>query len=83
MALVKMVRDFPEVKGGNMTADIPEEAVQSAMDNGWRVDGKTESVKTDSKPEPKEETKVETKVEEKKVDIKTETPKTKTSKREA
>lgn len=37
MAIVKMVRDLPEVAGGKTTADIPEEAVQSAIDNGWRI----------------------------------------------
>lgn len=65
MALVKMYRDEPEVPGGNTEAMIPEEAVDSAMDNGWRLKGKTELVKEESKPEVKKE---EPKVEEPKVE---------------
>ena len=60
MALVKMYRDEPEVPGGNTEAMIPEEAVDSAKDNGWRLKGKAEPVKEESKPEvKKEEPKVE------------------------
>lgn len=60
MALVKMYRDEPEVPGGNTEAMIPEEAVNLAMDNGWRLKGKAEPVKEESKPEvKKEEPKVE------------------------
>lgn len=77
MALVKMVRDFPEVPGGNTTADIPEEAVNLAMDNGWRL---AEAKKADVKVEDK---KPESKVEDKKPEVKVETPKAKTSKRDA
>lgn len=65
MALVKMVRDFPEVEGGNTTADIPEEAVQLAMNEGWRIAEKPKAEpKVAEKTEPKVEPKVE-KVEEK------------------
>ena len=64
MALVKMVRDFPEVEGGNTTADIPEEAVALAMDNGWRIAEKPKAEpkvteKVTEKAEPKEEKVVE------------------------
>ena len=60
MALVKMYRDEPEVPGGNIEAMIPEEAVNLAMDNGWRLKGKAEPVKEEPKPEvKKEEPKVE------------------------
>ena len=81
MALVRMVRDFPEVAGGKTTADIPEEAVNLAMDNGWRVADK--APKAEPKVEPKSESKVEDKVEEKKPEVKAEAPKAKTSKRDA
>lgn len=76
MALVKMIRDYPEVAGGNTTAMIPEEAVQSAIDNGWRIAEKkaeepkvkTEEKKPEIKVEPKKEEtpKVEQKKEESK-----------------
>ena len=60
MALVKMYRDEPEVPGGNTEAMIPEEAVNLAMDNGWRLKGKAEPAKEEPKPEAKkEEPKVE------------------------
>ena len=76
MALVKMVRDFPEVAGGKTTADIPEEAVNLAMDNGWRrADSKVVTPKED-----KIEKKVEDKDEEKKADVKADAPKAKSSK---
>ena len=65
MALVKMYRDEPEVPGGNTEAMIPEEAVNSAMDNGWRLKGKEEPKKEEPKPEVKEEPKVEPVKEEK------------------
>lgn len=81
MALVRMVRDFPEVAGGKTTADIPEEAVNLAMDNGWRLADK--APKAEPKVEPKSESKVEDKVEEKKPEVKAEVPKAKTSKRDA
>ena len=56
MALVKMYRDEPEVPGGNTEAMIPEEGVNAAMDNGWKLKGKVD----EKKPEPvKEEPKVE------------------------
>ncbi len=76
MALVKMVRDFPEVAGGNTTAMIPEEAVNLAMDNGWRVESKGASTPKTEVKAPVEEVKTETKAEEVKVE-KTETPKAK------
>ena len=60
MALVKMYRDEPEVPGGNTEAMIPEEAVNLAMDNGWKLKGKAEPVKEEPKLEvKKEEPKVE------------------------
>lgn len=65
MALVKMYRDEPEVPGGNTEAMIPEEAVNSAMDNGWRLKGKDEPAKDESKPEDKKD---EPKVEQPKAD---------------
>ena len=65
MALVKMYRDEPEVPGGNTEAMIPEEAVNLAMDNGWRLKGKAEPAKEESKPEVKKE---EPKAEEPKVE---------------
>ena len=55
MALVKMYRDEPEVPGGNTEAMIPEEAVNLAMDNGWRLKGKAEPAKEEPKPEVKKE----------------------------
>jgi len=71
MALVKMLRDIPEVAGGKTEAMIPEESVADAMKRGWKkADGKVEKTepkpeKTEPKPEPKkEEPKVEPKVEE-------------------
>jgi len=67
MALVKMYRDEPEVPGGNTEAMIPEEGVNAAMDNGWKLKGKVD----EKKPEPAkvEEPKVEEpKVEEPKVE---------------
>ena len=66
MALVKMYRDEPEVPGGNTEAMIPEEAVNLAMDNGWKLKGKAEPAKEESKPEVKEEPKVEEPVKEEK-----------------
>lgn len=63
MALVKMLRDIPEVAGGKTEAMIPEEGVAQAMNNGWRkAEGKSE------KSEPKAEVKAEPKVEEPKVE---------------
>ena len=60
MALVKMLRDAPEVAGGNTEAMIPEDAVAEAIARGWKkADGKP------AKDAPKvEEPKVEPKVEE-------------------
>lgn len=82
MALVKMVRDFPEVAGGKTTADIPEEAVNLAMDNGWRLaNKKAEAPKVEPKVEDKPASKIEDKVEEKKVE-KADSPK-RNSKRDA
>lgn len=65
MALVKMYRDEPEVVGGNTEAMIPEEAVNLAMDNGWKkADDKKNVTKEIEKPaEPVKEQKVETKPE--------------------
>jgi hypothetical protein len=83
MAFVKMVRDFPEVAGGKTTANVPEEAVNLAMDNGWRLaDKKSETSKVESKAEEKVASKVEDKVEENKSESKTEAVK-RTSKRDA
>ena len=60
MALVKMLRDAPEVPGGNTEAMIPEEAVAEAIARGWK--------KADGKPAKVEEPKVAPKVEEPKVE---------------
>lgn len=75
MALVKMVRDVPEVKGGNTTAMIPEDAVKEAIDNGWRK-ADEKKVETPVKSAPvnnKAEEKVDTKPV--KEEVKTDTPK--------
>ena len=74
MALVKMVRDFPEVKGGNTEAMIPEEAVDACLGNGWKIAEKGEKPNEDEKTEAKvEAVKVEEpKVEEPKAEVKTE-----------
>lgn len=67
MALVKMLRDIPEVAGGKTEAMIPEDAVAQAMNNGWRkADVKNE--KSESKPASKAESKPEPKVEEPEVE---------------
>lgn len=67
MALVKMVRDLPEVKGGNTEGMFPEEAVADLKKLGWKVadkgSEKAEPKKEEPKAEPKEP-KVESKVEE-------------------
>lgn len=65
MALIKMYRDEPEVVGGNTEAMIPEEAVNLAMDNGWKIKAKVE----DKKAETKIEVKVDVKKEEPKVEL--------------
>lgn len=71
MALVKMIRDIPEVAGGKTEAMMQEEAVKAAIQNGWRVANdkapdtslaqKTPSLesKTETVPEPKAEVKAE------------------------
>lgn len=51
MALVKMTRAVPEVKGGKTEALVPEDAVSAAMSKGWRVAEKT-SEKTEQPKEP-------------------------------
>lgn len=47
MALVKVVRKEPEVKGGAIEALVSEECLAEALNNGWVV-----AAKTDKKPEP-------------------------------
>lgn len=72
MALVKMIRALPEVKGGKTEGMFPEEAVAELKGKGWNVadkasEKKAEPVKEEPKVEPvREEPKVETKKEEKK-----------------
>lgn len=77
MALVKMVRDFPEVEGGNTVAMIPEEAINLAMDNGWRLEETKQTTKQEAKAtaEEKTEEKVEGATAE---EVKTEKAETKT-----
>ena len=53
MALVKLVRAVPEVAGGNTTCEIPEEAVEAAIRDGWSL-----AKASDKKEEKKEESKV-------------------------
>ena len=60
MALVKMIRDIPEVAGGKTEAMVSEEGVKDAMARGWIKAG--DKVVT---PEVEEEPKVEQVVEEK------------------
>ena len=86
MALVKLVRTVPEVAGGNTTCEIPEEAVEAAIRDGWSLVKKDApskgDKKDDSKAAPAKETKDESKVEP--VKDKTEdAPKTSKGKREA
>lgn len=59
--MIKVYRDEPEFPGAPLTATIPEDTLQSAMDNGWKVEKKAE-VKAEPKVEPKvEEPKAEEK----------------------
>lgn len=62
MALVKVIRDIPEVAGGGTTALIESDAVAQAIENGWKLadekksETKTETVtdvKTDERSESK------------------------------
>ena len=78
MALVKMVRDIPEVKGGATTAMIAEESVQAAVGRGWR---RAES-KAEGKQDPAKavEERPVAKTEEKKEEKKSDAPKSKNSK---
>lgn len=79
MALVKMWRDFPEVAGGKTEAMVPEEAVKSAMDNGWKkVEEKSEQVKESVKEAKQEPVKEEAP----KAEPKVETPKAEADKKE-
>ena len=84
MALVKMIRDLPEVKGGKTEGQFPEEAVAELKGRGWKLADKAsekaaepKEPKVELKPEPefepkepKVEEKVEPKVEEKKEEFK-------------
>lgn len=56
MALIKVVRDKPEIPGGNTTAYVSEESLNEALSNGWkRSDDKpAKETKTETKPEVKE-----------------------------
>lgn len=53
MALVKLVRAVPEVAGGNTTCEIPEEAVEAAIRDGWSFAKKDAPSKDDKKDESK------------------------------
>ena len=68
MALVKMVRNTPETKGGKTEGMFPEEAMADLKKRGWSVadkgsEKKAEPVKEEPKAESKEP-KVEPKVDE-------------------
>lgn len=70
MALVKMLRDAPEVAGGNTEAMIPEDAVAEAIARGWKkADGKPAKVEAPKVEEPKVEPKVEEPAKEEKADF--------------
>lgn len=63
MALVHIIRDVPEYKGGSCEMDIQECDLPKLQYRGWRVaDKKSEPVKEQVKA-PVEETKVEVKTE--------------------
>lgn len=67
MALVKVVRDTPEVAGGETTALIESDAVAQAIENGWKLaDEKSEPKKSEPKTEPVAEVKADEKSEPKK-----------------
>lgn len=70
MALVKMIRNLPEVKGGKTEGMFPEEAVAELKGKGWKAaektSEKTEPVKDKSKDEPKEPVKDKTEADSKK-----------------
>ena len=73
MALVKMIRDLPEVTGGNTEGLFPEEAVADLKGKGWKVADKASEKKAEPvKEQPKFEPKVEPVVEEPKVEPKKE-----------
>lgn len=55
MALVKMIRAVPEVEGGNTVCEIPEEAVESAIRDGWSIAKAKEPAKEPAKEAPKTE----------------------------
>lgn len=63
--LVKLVRPFPEVPGGNTEAEFPEEVVAEVLKNGWTIakESSKPDVKQDKEPEVKSEVKPEVKSE--------------------
>lgn len=52
MALIKVTRKEPEVKGGATTALVSEESLEQVLQNGWVV-AETEKPKGESKAETK------------------------------
>lgn len=68
MALIKVVRDEPEVAGGNTYAYVSEENIREVLSNGWRrADDKKETKETKETKEevkPVADEKTEPKVEE-------------------
>jgi len=74
MALVKMIRDIPEVAGGKTEAMMQEDAVKAAIQNGWRVADKAvgnNQAQKEPVKEPVSEAKTEPKAE--KPEVKPET----------
>lgn len=68
MALVKVVRDTPEVAGGGTTALIESDAIAQAIENGWKLadEKKSETQKSELKTETVTEVKADEKSEQKK-----------------
>ena len=95
MALVKMIRDIPEVAGGKTEAMMQDEAVKAAIQNGWRVANdkapdtslaqKTSSLesKTETVPEPKSEVKTEPKAGKPEVKVETKSDKAESKKQKS
>ena len=62
MALVKIVRDTPEVVGGGTTALIESDAIAQAIENGWKLaDEKKSETKTETVTEVKTDERSESK----------------------
>ena len=64
--MVKVYREKPEFEGAPLEAEIPEEVLEKAISNGWKVKQKavpleTEEPKTEAVPLKSEEPKKTTK----------------------